>query len=120
MSNYYFGQTPEQTLGDNPRFFYGLRRGEDGSLYLQRNDQIRDKDAIQMNNPGDPTDNYNDFEVGIDFFEGRDVYHNKVYENLRYEQYRWDDRPLFYYVDDNGELIVRINNGYTYENLTAP
>lgn len=120
MSNYYFGQTPEQSLGDTPRFFYGLRRAEDGSLYLQRNDQIRDKDAIELNEPGDPAENYNDFEVGIDFFEGRDVFHNKVFENLRYEQYRWDDRPIFYYIDDDGQLVVRVNNGYEYESLTAP
>jgi hypothetical protein len=119
-SNYYLGNDPQTMLGDTPRFFYGLRRGEDGSLYLVRSDQIRDKDAIQLNDPGEDTENYNDFEVGIDFFEGRDVYHNKVYENLRYEQYRWDDRAMFYYIDDDGQLVVRINNGYTYESLTAP
>ena len=119
-SNYYLGNDPQTMLGDTPRFSYGLRRGEDGSLYLVRSDQIRDKDAIQLNDPGEDTENYNDFEVGIDFFEGRDVYHNKVYENLRYEQYRWDDRAMFYYIDDDGQLVVRINNGYTYESLTAP
>lgn len=120
MSNYYFGRTPEQTLGDTPRYFYGLRRGEDGSLYLQRNDQIKDKDAIQINDPGVPEENYNEFEAGIDFLEGRDVNHNEVFGNLRYEQYRWDDRPMFYYIDDDGYLVVRINNGYPYEELTAP
>jgi hypothetical protein len=119
-NNYYLGNDPQTMLGDTPRFFYGLRRGEDGSLYLIRSDQLRDKDAIQLNDAGDEADNYNDFEVGIDFFEGRDVYHNKVYENLRYEQYRWDDRAMFYYIDDDGQLVVRINNGYTHESLTAP
>ena len=119
-NNYYLGNDPQTMLGDTPRFFYGLRRGEDGSLYLVRSDPIRDKDAIQLNEAGEDADNYNDFEVGIDFFEGRDVYHNKVYENLRYEQYRWDDRAMFYYIDDDGQLVVRINNGYTYESLTAP
>lgn len=120
MSNYYFGRSPEETLGDTPRYFYGLRRGDDGSLYLVRSDQVKDNEAIQVNIPGDPTQNYNDFEVGIDFFEGRDVYHNKVFENLNYEQYRWDDRPAFYYIDDDGYLVLRVNNGYPYEELTAP
>ena len=119
-SNYYLGNDPQSMLGDTPRFFYGLRRGEDGSLYLIRSDQIRGDEAIQLNDPGEDAGNYNDFEVGIDFFEGRDVYHNKVYENLRYEQYRWDDRAMFYYIDDDGQLVVRINNGYTYESLIAP
>jgi hypothetical protein len=120
MSNYYFGKTPEQTLGDTPRYFYGLRRGADGSIYLERSDQIKDNEAIALNEPGDPLENYNEFEVGVDFFEGRDVYHDKVFDNLRYEQYRWDDRPIFYYIDDDGQLVVRINNGYTYEQLTSP
>jgi hypothetical protein len=120
MSNYYFGKTPEQTLGDTPRYFYGLRRGADGAIYLERSDQIKDSGAIALNEPGDPLENYNEFEVGVDFFEGRDVYHDKVFDNLRYEQYRWDDRPIFYYIDEDGQLVVRINNGYTYEQLTSP
>ena len=86
-SNYYLGNDPQSMLGDTPRFFYGLRRGEDGSLYLMRSDQIRGDEAIQLNDPGEEVGNYTEFEVGIDFFEGRDVYHNKVFENLRYEQY---------------------------------
>lgn len=120
MSNYYFGKTPEQTLGDTPRYFYGLRRGSDGAIYLERSDQIKDSGAVSLNEPGDPSENYNEFEVGVDFFEGRDVYHDKVFDNLRYEQYRWDDRPMFYYIDDDGQLVARINNGYTYEQLTSP
>lgn len=119
-NNYYLGRSPEDNLGDTPRFFLGLRRGEDGSLYLMRSDQLKDNQAIALNEPGVEEENYNDFEVGIDFFEGRDVYHNKVYENLRYEQYRWDDRSIFYYIDDDGQLVARINNGYVYEELTAP
>jgi hypothetical protein len=119
-NSYYLGTDPQTRLGDTPRFFYGLRRGEDGSVYLVRSDQMKDSDIIQMNEIGNEEENYNDLDVGVDFFEGRDVYHNKVYENLRYEQYRWDDRAMFYYVDEDGQLVVRINNGYTYESLTAP
>jgi hypothetical protein len=37
-----------------------------------------------------------------------------VYDNLKWEQYRWDNRSLLYYVNDNGELIVRINQTYVY------
>ena len=119
-NNYYFGRSPEDILGDTPRYFYGLRRGDDGSLYFLRSDQVRDKESIQINNPGTPEQNYNDFEVGVDFFEGRDVYHNKVFENLKYEQYRWDDRPVFYYIDDDGYLVVKVNNGHEYPEFTSP
>lgn len=120
MSNYYLGRTPDEQLGDTPRFFYALRRGTDGSLYFVRSNQLKEADAIQINNIGPEEENFEDFEVGVDFFEGRDVNHNKPYGNLKYEQYRWDDRAMFYYVDDDGQLIARVNAGYTYEELIAP
>jgi len=115
-NNYYLGTSPEDRLGDTPRFFYGFRKNENGSLFLVRSDQLRDKDVVQVNNPGEESENYTDFEVGVDFFEGIDVNHNPVYDNLRYQQYRWDDRAMFYYVNDEGELVVRLNTNYTYNN----
>lgn len=120
MSNYYLGRSLEDTLGDTPAFFYALRRTSDGSLYFVRSNQLKEKDSIELNNPGPNEDNYEDFEVGIDFFEGRDVFHNLVFGNLRYEQYRWDDRSIFYYIDDEGQLVARINAGYTYDENSAP
>lgn len=111
---YYIGQQPSDVLGDQPRFFYALRRTDDGELYFARVDQLIGEDSIEINNPGDPTENYDDFEVGVDFFEGRDVYHNLVFENLKYEQYRWDDRSIYYYIDDDGQLVARVNATYTY------
>lgn len=115
-SNYYLGTDPYTALGDTPRFLYGLRKNENGSLFMLRVDNIRDKDVATINNPGEESGNYNDFEVGVDFFEGVDVTHNAVFPNLKYPQYRWDDRSLFYYVDDDGQLVVKINNGHTYDN----
>lgn len=113
-SNHYLGVDPNTRLGGTPRFFYGLRKNENGSLFLVRSDQYKEADSIEINNPGDDSENYNDFEVGVDFFEGIDVNHNVVYENLKYTQYKWDDRAIFYYVDDEGQLVARVNNGYTY------
>lgn len=111
---YYIGQQPSDVLGDQPRFFYGLRRTDDGELYFARVDQLIGDDSIDINAPGNPIENYEDFEMGIDFFEGRDVYHNIVFENLNYEQYRWDDRSIYYYIDDDGQLVARVNASYTY------
>ena len=111
---YYIGQQPSDVLGDQPRFFYALRRTDDGELYFARVDQLIGEDGIDINNPGDPNENYEDFEVGVDFYEGRDVYHNLVFENLKYEQYRWDDRSIYYYIDEDGQLVARVNATYTY------
>ncbi len=113
-SNYYLGVDPQERLGDTPRFFYGLRRNEAGSLFLQKIDNLKSNDAVSINYLGDESGNYNDFEVGVDFYEGLDVNHNEVFENLKYQQYRWDDRAIFYYVDADGNLCARVNSGVTY------
>lgn len=118
-SNYYLGQDPESRLGSTPRFFYGLRKNENGSVFLARSDQARDRDSIEINTPGEDSENYTDFENGVDFYEGIDINHNLVFENLKYPQYRWDDRAIFYYVDDDGQLVARINNGYEYSNFNS-
>jgi hypothetical protein len=115
-TNYYLGTDPQTRLGDTPRFFYALRKNENGSLFLQRSDQLKTDTSIELNRVGDESGNYTDFEVGVDFFEGIDVNHNAVFENLKYQQYRWDNRPMFYYIDDEGQLVAVVNNGHTYDN----
>lgn len=116
MSQNYVGFTPDQIYNSiKDRFFYGLRRTDNGELFLGKADQLKNQDAIQINNPGDPSENYPNFEEGQDFYEGRDVYHNIVYENLNYEQFRWDDRNIYYYINEEGELVARINQSYTYD-----
>ena len=84
-------------------------------LYFAKVDQLDVSDGIQINNVGDePSQDYPGFSPGQDFFEGRDTYHNLVYRNLNYEQFRWDDRNIYYYINDDGEFVVRINQSYTY------
>lgn len=114
MSNYYFGQTPESFLGNTPRFFLALRKNENGSLYFTRIDNLRDKENIEVNNVGALEDNYTDFEVGVDFFEGINVNHIIEFTNLKYPQYRWDSRSIYYYIDSDGQLSVKINESHTY------
>lgn len=118
-SNYYLGTSPDEALGDSPRYFYAIRRNEDGELFLVRSDQAKDKDSIEINFPGGLDGNFEDFEAGVDFFEGIDTEHNRVYENMKYTQYRWDNRSMLYYVDDEGHLVQRINYSYTYPTGTS-
>jgi len=113
--NYSFGRSKEEQIGDQPTYFYGIKRNDDGEITLTRVNQLSRSDSISINNPGDIDNNYEGFEIGTDFFEGRDVFHNIVYENLLYEQYRWDERNVYYYVDPtSGQLVARINTKYTY------
>lgn len=113
-ANYYLGTTPESALGDSPRYWYALRRNQDGELFLLRSDQLKDKDSIELNLPGAPADNFEDFEPGIDYFEGIGDDHEVEYANLVYAQYRWDNRNMLYYIDVDGRLTQRINQGYVY------
>ena len=96
------------------RYFYGLRRTDDGELFIAKVDQLKSNDSIQINLEGDQNDNYEDFDQAQDFYEGRNVNHEKVFKNLNYEQFRWDNRNINYYIDDSGNLVARINEGYTY------
>lgn len=119
-SNYYFGQAPNEALGDSPRYFYAMRRNIDGELYFLRSDQLIDKGSYDINNPGSAGGNWDFFESGIDYVDGLDSEHNVANENLKYPQYRWDDRSILYYVDDDGFLVQRINFNYDYpENISS-
>ena len=113
-STYYLGQSPDEALGDSPRYWYALRRNQDGELFLLRSDQLKDKDSIELNLPGAPSENFEDFEPGVDYFEGVTADHEVEYENLVWTQYRWDNRNMLYYIDNQGRLTQRINQGYTY------
>ena len=119
MSNYYVGNTPQDQIGDSPRFFYALRRNENGSLFIVRSDQLRDDDLVVINDLGPEEDNYTDFDVGVDFYEGITVNHEEIFGNLKYQQYRWDDRSIFYYIDDDGQLVVRVNRGFEYDDTVS-
>ena len=99
-------------LGGEPRYFYALRRTDGGDLYFCRVDQALGQDSVTINNPAAVGDDFTDFSSGADFFEGRDVYHNIVYPNLNYEQMRWDERDLYYYIDDDGNQVNTTKGWY--------
>ena len=104
----------------NSRYFYGLRRTDNGELYMVKADLLELEDGVQLNRPGNIDANYNNFSRGEDFFEGRDQQHRKVYQNLVYEQYKWDGRNLFYYVNKDGELVLKVNEAQTYLGYVEP
>lgn len=115
MSDGFLGQSINDLVNQtDARYFYGLRRTDDGELYIQKFDQLDGTDSMQLNTEGDPSGNYEDFNQGEDFYEGRNVNHEKIYANLNYEQFRWDNRNINYYIDDSGNLVARVNQGYTY------
>ena len=109
----------QRTLANN-RYFYGLRRTDQGELYMVKADLLKLEDGVQLNRPGDIDENYNNWSRGEDFFEGRDQQHRKTYPNLVYEQYKWDGRNVFYYVNSEGELVLKVNEAHTYPGYVEP
>lgn len=113
-ANYYLGADQSRILGDNPRFFYALRRNDDGELYFIRIDQLTGKESVDINLSGETGGNLPDFEQGFNYFEGIDSDHNIVYDNLYPQQYKWDNRSIFYYVNEQGQFVERTNQSYPY------
>lgn len=107
------GNDAGSLLNGQPRYFYALRRTEQGDLYVSRVDQLGN-DSIQINDIGDPDDDYNKFQVGVDNFNGRGINHERTYVNLKFDQYRWDDRFLSYYIDEDGYLSAIIGKDREY------
>jgi hypothetical protein len=117
---YYIGG--EVSLNDilgqgNPRYFYALRRTDEGELFFSKIDQLKDTDTVTLNIPGSNASNFEQFEYGVDFFDGRLANdHSRPYPNLYFDQYRWDGKNCYYYINETtGELVVRINQAYTYD-----
>lgn len=120
MTANYTGFSPTELLVSVPnRFFYGLRRTDNGEAFIQKIDQLKNDDSLQINDPGPIEDNFPNFEDGQDFFEGRDSQHNLVYNNLNYEQFKWDKANIYYYIDDEGFLTARINQTFQYNDLSS-
>jgi len=115
--SYYIGTSPTDVIGSFiKRYFYGMRRNDDGELFLIVADQLAgNQDSVTINELGIAEDNFLDFEEGIDYLDGLDENHNILYANLRYPQLKWDGRSLLYYVDQtDGQFVLRISEGYTY------
>jgi hypothetical protein len=108
--------TQSDSLGEgNPRFFYALQRLDDGTLYFYKLDQLTSTATLPINVAGPNAGNFENFEYGVDFFDGRlATDHSRPYPNLQFDQYRFDNKNCYYYLDSQGQLVVRINQTYAY------
>lgn len=116
MSTFYVGNSADLVVGQlgNSRYLYALRRNDDGEIFLRKIDQVVDQDGIDINMPNQPDEDFPDFEQGIDFYEGIADDHETVYENLIYPQYRWDARSAYFYINQDGQFVMRLNQAFEY------
>ena len=117
-NNFYLGQTPEEFLSSNPRYFYGMSKTDDGFLKVTKINLDTDPDPLNLEKLSTLSSSpapFDNFEEGIDFFEGVDgTTHMPNYSGMNYEQYKWSPDDLYYYVDANGVLSVRVDVPYNY------
>ena len=112
MTYYVGGEVSQSDLlgAGNPRYFYALRRTDDGTLYFAKIDQLKDTGTIVVNDPGSYLDDFQEFDYGVDYFDGRSATdHSRPYPNLHWDQYRWDNKNMYYYLDPQGNFVVRVN-----------
>lgn len=117
MSAHTLGQPADNSnLGPaGQRYFYALRTDEEGNVFFTRVDQWKSEESIEINSPGETGDDWEYFELGVDYFDGKNPEtHIKDTPNLNFDQYRFDSRSAYYYINANGELVVRYNQGYSY------
>lgn len=116
MSTFYVGNSADLIIGQvgNSRYLYALRRNDDGELFLKRIDQVVDSSGIEINLPGPVEENFPNFEEGIDYYDGIAVDHEIEYSNLVYPQYKWDSKSTYFYVDDQGQFVMRVNQSFEY------
>ena len=119
--SYYIGTGPADVINSFiKRYFYGMRRNDDGEMFLLKSDQQKGgEDAITINEVGEATGNFPDFEEGINYLDGINETHDIVYKNLRYQQLKWDNRSLLYYVDSDGYLVLKVSEKHTYPTDTS-
>jgi len=122
---YFVGGSPQDILqGLAKKYLYGLRRNDDGELFLTRVDQLDggNDNSIVINEQGTGEENFPDFEEGINYLSGIDENHDIVYPNLRYPQLKWDSRSLTYYIDPTtGQFVQRVSEDYVYpEGISTP
>jgi hypothetical protein len=118
MTYYVGGEVSQSDLlgAGNPRYFYALRREDDGTLYFAKIDQLKDSSTITVNKPGAAADDFQEFDYGVDFFDGRSAEdHSRPYANLFWDQFRWDNKNMYYYLDSQGNFVVRVNQAYIYD-----
>ena len=119
--SHFIGSNPNDIFRDiDNRFFYAIRRNDDGDLFLAKVDQAKPGESVTINQGGITSNSFQNFDQGQDFFEGRDVYHELVYDDLKYEQFKWDNRNIFFYVDNDGYFTIKINENHTYDNNASP
>lgn len=114
MSNY-IGTSP--VARENKKFFYKITRNSDQELILTKIDLNSSNETVVVNDPALEIDNVKHIfqGFGTDYVViNTDESHQVIDPPLGISQYKVRNDNINYFVDDEGNLIARINAKYTY------
>ena len=116
-STYVLGQDmASYASSSEKRYMYAIRKEEDGTLYIARLDTHSVSDSIELfgdAGSGIP-DDFEDmtFPPSEDYHDGRSATTKELTyprDQVKYEQWRMDNRLLSYYLDSEGNLVISTN-----------
>jgi hypothetical protein len=114
MSNY-IGTGPVSR--ENRKYFYKITRNSNQELILTKIDLNSSTETVVVNNPELETNNVKHAFQGFNtdyVVINTDESHNIIDPPLGVSQYKVRNDDINYFVDNNGNLIARINAKYTY------
>jgi hypothetical protein len=104
-------------LDERPRYYYGLRRDEEGTLWLGKADLKDPNDNVRLYAQPLTRDGGLSPIPFHEFFNQRELYDTDATnpeEALYYQQWRIDKVKISYYIDDNGEFVASVGADRTY------
>tara|TARA_B100000497_G_C7382212_1_gene244703 strand:+ start:219 stop:590 length:372 start_codon:yes stop_codon:yes gene_type:complete len=102
----------ETELG-NDFYVHALRKDANGMLIYTRIRSIDNEIADFTRKDGTP---YLDISAGLYDYVEEVTEEKSLYNNPldRYQQFRFDERKISYFIDDDGYFVVRFNEPYDY------
>lgn len=114
MSNPYVLGTDMSSYvsSDEQRYLYALRKDEDGTLFIARLDTFNVDDSIELFGSAIPID-FEDvtFPPTVDYHDNRNPTTKELTydrQDVKYEQWRTDNRMISYYLDADGNFVASI------------
>lgn len=111
----YIGPSPDYSTTSN-RYLYALRRDSEGTLYIARLDSKDSTESITLVNDVLPESlsALIDLDSG-EYFDGRsNITRELASTALNYEQWRWENKFISYYINTDGEFVALVGEDRTY------
>jgi hypothetical protein len=105
---YVLGKSVEDFKNSPGVYLFALRRTEEGDLYLLKVNLNDPNDSAQLFGDDMPVEFVDYTFPGDDYFDGRNAAKTLEYslDDVKYEQWKWEDSIRSYYVDTDGNLVL--------------